>query len=288
MYKFSVAIPTFNSSEFIKECILGFKNSKYIDEIIIMDDCSKVGEIEKIKKIINETDQSFNFTIKLHINKNNLGAFVNKYNLISEAKNEWIYQIDSDNVPFSNIDKIIENVIKENAPEEYLYFPSKIIQFRKYKYIAKLLSPFNPKYRVVFTKTSKVFDSQLCKLAVLENISYENSKKNNPQKKYNEINSKFVKEKHIFWVLNIGNFIVNKKVFLEVMSSGLAFERRLLSMDALVFSYLWLKSNKSIKLANNFGHYHRKRYDSVSFTEKENSAISREYFTKKLLNLTDS
>ena len=83
MYKFSVAIPTFNSSEFIKECILGFKNSKYIDEIIIMDDCSKDTEIEKIKKIINETDQNFNFTIKLQTNKNNLGAFVTKYNLIS-------------------------------------------------------------------------------------------------------------------------------------------------------------------------------------------------------------
>ena len=50
-----------------------------------MDDCSKDTEIEKIKKIINETDQNFNFTIKLQTNKNNLGAFVTKYNLISES-----------------------------------------------------------------------------------------------------------------------------------------------------------------------------------------------------------
>ena len=48
MNKFSVAIPTYNSSKYLKECIYGFKNSKFIDEIIIGDDCSGIEELKNI------------------------------------------------------------------------------------------------------------------------------------------------------------------------------------------------------------------------------------------------
>ena len=106
MNKFSVAIPTYNSSKYLKECIYGFKNSKFIDEIIIGDDCSGIEELKNIKKIIKQANKFFNFQIKLIENSQNLGAFKNKYRLIESSRNEWIYQIDSDNVPFSNIDKL--------------------------------------------------------------------------------------------------------------------------------------------------------------------------------------
>ena len=50
-----------------------------------------------------------------------------------------------------------------------------------------------------------------------------------------EIKSKYVIDKHIFWVLNIGNFIVNKNQFITIMKPGLEFSREISSMDAVHF-----------------------------------------------------
>ena len=98
MYKFTVAIPTYNSSAYLKECILGFRNSTHIDEIIIGDDCSNEIEVEKIKLIINEVKKIMTCKISFIGNKENIGAFKNKYNLILNSRNQLVYQIDSDNV----------------------------------------------------------------------------------------------------------------------------------------------------------------------------------------------
>ena len=46
MYKFSVAIPTYNSSDYLRECIYGFRKSKYIDEIVISDDGSDIAKLQ--------------------------------------------------------------------------------------------------------------------------------------------------------------------------------------------------------------------------------------------------
>ena len=285
MYKFTVAIPTFNSSDYLKECILGFRNSKFVDEILIGDDCSDRNELSNVESIIQETRTIMNCEIKLIKNKNNIGAFKNKYNLIINSKNEWVYQIDSDNVPFKNIDGIIKNIIDENSGEKYIYYPTKLIQFRKYKKIAKVFSTFQKKYRVVFSNKSLIINMEKTKEAVLENVAYEEEKEaSEDSDSFPELDSKFFKEKHIFWVLNCGNFIANKKPFKKNMKKGLNYERDLLSMDAVVFSYLWLLNNGSIKLIQGLSHYHRKRYDSVSYTEIEPTIKSRQYFTNKIIN----
>ena len=139
MYKFTVAIPTYNSSAYLKECILGFRNSTHIDEIIIGDDCSNEIEVEKIKLIINEVKKIMTCKISFIGNKENIGAFKNKYNLILNSRNQLVYQIDSDNVPFRNIDQTIKDVINDVSDESFIYLPSKLIQFRKYKNISILV-----------------------------------------------------------------------------------------------------------------------------------------------------
>ena len=72
------------------------------------------------------------------------------------------------------------------------------------------------------------------------------------------------------------------------MKPGLSFSRDIVSMDAVAFSYLWFKYTGSIVLHPQLSHYHRKRFDSVSYIEKEASKISREYFTDKILSLGKS
>jgi len=283
MYKFSVAIPTFNSSEFLKECIYGFKESKYLNEIIICDDNSDTDEVNRIKKIIHESSQQFDFEIKLIENENNLGAFKNKYKLIEYSKNEWIYQIDSDNVPFTNIDKVIKDIYENPDKNKNIYYPSKLIQFWKYKKLAHIMSKFQKKYIVKFSNELSIFDKDNTKKAIEEFLNYDTSRdrtKGSP-----EIKSEFLLDKHIYWVLNCGNFIVNKNQFLLTMKPGLDFERKILSMDAVAFSYLWLKNEGSIVLHPDLAHFHRKRFNSVSYIEKEDSKESRDFFTNKILKL---
>jgi len=283
MNKFTVAIPTYNSSKYLKECIYGFKNSKFVDEIIIGDDCSEIEEIKKIKRIIKQANKFFNFQIKLIENSQNLGAFKNKYKLIESSRNEWIYQIDSDNVPFSNIDKVISQIILSHKSKMFIYYPSKLVQFWRYKKIAYILSLVKKKYRVRFSTKIEYFDTKKTKKAINEFLRYDT--KNDITEGSPELISKFVLDKHIYWLLNCGNFIVNKNQFLNAMDHGSELQRDLLSMDAVAFSYLWLKAGGSIVVQPGLSHFHRKRLDSVSLVEKETSKISRDYFTKKILSL---
>ena len=281
-YSFTVAIPTYNSSKYLKECIYGFRDSNYLNEILVGDDYSTAEELEQIKKIIQRAGKYFSFDIKLLENSKNNGAFKNKYNLVESSKNEWVYQIDSDNVPFPKIDQVISNIIKNHNSNTYIYYPSKLTQFWKYKKIAKVFSRVQKKYIVRFAKDLEIFDINKTKNAINEFLDYDTTGEVEGSP---EINSKFVLDKHIYWVLNCGNFIVNKNQFIDAMKPGLSFSRDIVSMDAVAFSYLWFKYTGSIVLHPQLSHYHRKRFDSVSYIEKEASKISREYFTDKILSL---
>ena len=282
MKKYTVAIPTYNSSDYLRECIYGFKNSKYLDEIIVSDDCSKSEELESIRKIVKQANQKFNFEIKLLESNKNNGAFINKYNLILASRNEWVYQIDSDNVPFPKIDNVVSDILLNHQDQRFIYYPTKLIQFWKYKRFAKLFSIIQKKYRVLFSNNSDIFDIEKTKKAVIEFLNYDSS---NDLEGSPSLNSVYLIDKHIFWVLNSGNFIVNRNQFLDAMKSGLDFTRENTAMDAVAFSYLWLKYGGSIFLHSKLSHYHRKRLNSVSYTEKESSIASREYLTNKILSL---
>lgn len=281
-YNFTVAIPTYNSSKYLKECIYGFKDSKYLNEILIGDDFSNSEELEKIKKIIKESNKYFDFKIKLLENSKNYGAFKNKYYLIEKSKNDWVYQIDSDNVPFPKIDNTISNIIENHNSQKYIYYPIKIIQFWKYRRMAQFFSKIQKKYIVRFSKELEIFDTDKTKKAINEFLNYDTTGEVEGSP---EIISKYVLDKHIYWVLNSGNFIVNKNQFTNAMKPGLNFSRDVISMDAVAFSYLWLKNTGSIVLHPKLSHYHRKRSDSVSTIEKKASKISRKFFTDKILSL---
>jgi len=286
MHNFSVVIPTYNSSRYLKECIYALKSSTLLDEIIVCDDGSEYQELENIKNIIQKASKHFSFEIIFLENKKNIGAFKNKYRLIKAAKNDWVYQIDSDNIAFPKIDKVISEIIRDHNSQLLIYYPSKLIQFWKYKRTAAFLSRIQKKYIVKFSRDFKYFDIENTKRAVEEFLNYDTTSDKTVGSP--ELKSKFLIDKHIYWVLNCGNFIVNKKQFLNAMKPGLDFSREILSMDAVAFSYLWLKNKGTIVLHPRLSHFHRKRYTSISYTTKDSSKISRDFFTKKIMLLTGS
>ena len=74
-------------------------------------------------------------------------------------------------------------------------------------------------------------------------------------------------------------------MFLKFMKNNENFSRQNLSLDAVAFSYYWLKNGNNIFLLEDFYHFHRKRYDSVSWTEKDNAKMSRKKFNRLFLNI---
>jgi len=69
-----------------------------VDQIIISDDGSAEEEVVKIENIINLQSNKSHKNIDFIRNRNNLGAFQNKLNLIEKSKNDFIYILDSDNI----------------------------------------------------------------------------------------------------------------------------------------------------------------------------------------------
>ncbi len=260
--KISVAIPTFNSSNYLTMCINSVFKNKVVNEIVIHDDYSDVENYNKILKIANDFDKKID--IRVIRSKKNYGAFINKYNNIKECSNELIYQLDSDNASYLNLDPIIDEIFEEDESKN-LYIPSKIYQFYKNPKRSKFLSRFNKKYQVIYTHGDFVFTNDEIK---------------------SEINNldKFTVDKNINWVLNSGNFICNKNQFITTISDKIDFDIRY-PLDAVAISYFWIENEGIIKTLKNLYHFHRKRSDSVSFTESEGSYESLQNFRKKFLEL---
>ena len=232
---------------------------KCVDEVVIQDDGSDSKERESIKKIVNGFEKKLD--ISFYFNEKNLGAFQNKYLNIQNCKNEFVYQLDSDNVVACNLDKVTRTIQSDN----FLYIPSKIYQFRKYRQLSKFLSIFNKKYRVTYVNQDFIYSLKKIKSEI-------------------DGEEKFTNEKNINWVLNSGNFIVNKEKYLNFMSDGFKDSLRP-QMDAVAISFFWLKFGGEIKSLKNLKHFHRKRSDSVSFTEKDGSFESLQDYRAKILSL---
>lgn len=108
---FSLCIPTINRyDEFLSKYIPNYINNPLIDEIIISDengqDADKINKNHKHPKL------------KVLINSQVLGPFLNKYNCCKHAKNEWIAIIDSDNFADDNYFQTAKQYILNNIPPD--------------------------------------------------------------------------------------------------------------------------------------------------------------------------
>jgi glycosyltransferase involved in cell wall biosynthesis len=287
--KLTIGIPTYNSSKYLESCISSVINLRCLDELIISDDCSEKNELEQIKKIVGSFEKKINKEIKVFTNHRNLGAYENKLNLISNSKNSNIYVLDSDNIAGSNLDRIIDENTNDFLNDRLLIQPNTMYQFWNYRRMAKISSKFDSRYIVQFFKRNTSLDiEKIQRYLLLDSGGYD-------IKNYSSDNRFIKKEraeqldeminKWIFWVLNCGNFVASKERFLQTSDQGLKIDRKLRSVDAIVFAYYWLSEGNEIKILKDFYHHHRKRNDSVSFVESDNSKIAIEHFINEVLLL---
>ena len=93
MTKLSLIFPTYNSAEFIEECLESIEKQTFKDyELIILDDCSTDNTLEILDKL----------GYKYHVNEKNLGYTKNANKGIELAKGRFICIMDHDMVYDNN------------------------------------------------------------------------------------------------------------------------------------------------------------------------------------------
>ncbi len=110
----SIVISTYNGSGFIKKQLDSIKTQTHLpDEVIIRDDCSTDGTVKIISDYIKKHNLS-NWSFS--INEKNLGYKENFYKGVADAKGDYIFLCDQDDVWESNkIKKMID--VFETHPE---------------------------------------------------------------------------------------------------------------------------------------------------------------------------
>ena len=72
--KFSIAIPTYNSSQYLNKNFNKFKRLKNLKEVVLVDDNSTNLHVENLLDIKSQYEKFY--TINLIFNKKNLGGFL--------------------------------------------------------------------------------------------------------------------------------------------------------------------------------------------------------------------
>ena len=263
-YNLSVAIPTYNSSKYLENLLSKLSKFKAVNEILIQDDNSSETEYEKILDIVNRFK---NISINIIVKKNdkNIGAYLNKYESIKNCTNNYVYQIDSDNLPGKNLDKTALQICSSEE-QNIIYYPSSLIQIIDGNVFEKLRYKYFKKNKVLLSSTNKDIDLLAIKKAIKGKI-------------------KITQDKNHRWILNCGNFIVNKSEFTKIIERSLSEHNDYFILDAVAFNYYWIKNGGKIKLLKDHFHYHRKREDSVSMVNANKTIESFNYFEKLILDL---
>lgn len=99
MHTISVVIPAFNAEKFITKAILCILNqTKKVDEILIIDDCSSDRTCRVVNTLMDENEG-----IKLIKQSNNQGASSARNRGIHEATGDWIFFLDADDECSENL-----------------------------------------------------------------------------------------------------------------------------------------------------------------------------------------
>lgn len=243
----SLAIPTYNSSQYLWDCIRPVIDSDIISEIVIHDDRSSDVEYFNLIETIGNIDTN---KIKLYRGSKNEKAYINKYLAVSKCKNDWVYLIDSDNWFDKSILDVIRNI--DFSKEDTCYH-------------VKQLHMTNGNI-VKFDYANNFIDLSIAKKNIREGTNY------------------------IDWLLNTGNFIVNKNSYIDSQQSAVQSLRRggkkfkdPKGADVLLFSYCWFRYKNTFTIVDGFYHHHRIRPGNYFVQELDyNMQLTKEYMNNIL------
>ena len=260
--KFSIAIPTYNSSQYLNKNLNKFKRLKNLKEVVLVDDNSSNPHIQNLLSIKSQYEKFY--TVNLIFNNKNLGGFSNKYKAVSNCSEEIVYQIDSDNlISDDSIELLNSKAFLSEIKDDKLYLPSKIFLFKRNYENFRI---FWKEKR--FTKKNLELDSDLLKKELL-----------NP--------TTIIENNSLGYLLNLGNPIVKKQSYLDKLEEGLENTQNIGAACSIAMCYYWLKNNGSICLNSNFSHHHRQRKDSYWIENKDVAPSNYEEYLNKIKTLNN-
>jgi glycosyltransferase involved in cell wall biosynthesis len=217
----TLAIPSYNRSDYVIESFLGVVSDNRITEILVIDDCSDQEIYDNLLNLIEclkiSELKGFFHKIKILRNEKNLGSFGNKLRCVEESKNDWVILLDSDN----SIDTSYINSIENKREEKTIYTPVHAICNSSH---------------LDYTKYSGFS---------MDKNSYS---KNIPRKEDPMLGS----------ILNTGNYFFYKKNYLLAVRTESSILNSF-AADAFYLIYLWMKNidGAKIQVVENMRYKHR-------------------------------
>jgi hypothetical protein len=212
--KLSLCIPSKNRWNFLKVNLPKYLDNPFIDEIVICDENGN--DAKMIEEIYKDNEK-----IKVYINENVLGAFLNKRKVVSLAKNDFICLMDSDNfAPLSYFEAWYKYIQENGIKEKIVYCPA----------------------RTIPQSNHQGFDYR----PFIGSYTFEESKRNFSNGMFN-------------CMLNTGNYIFSKKLYME--SEPDETQKELVNsckaLDVLFQNYLlFTKGNAIINIIPNMEYDH--------------------------------
>ena len=98
--RFSVGIPHYNRGKLIYRPLFNLLNHPAVDEVVIVDDGSRVEEYQLLKDFVDSLDCGDR--VKIFRREENRGALLTKLECVERSSSEWVLVLDSDNTAFSS------------------------------------------------------------------------------------------------------------------------------------------------------------------------------------------
>lgn len=313
MNNITVAIPFYNSINYLEDAIRIPLFDDRVDEILICDDRSSDQEyyalLESISFLLNgykisydpnfrlisdyNTEDYFDTSIKHTVeapedihgaaasiylltakdvskqskkikvirNKQNLGGFRNKFKVVKESKNEWVYLLDSDNFLVDGSISALYNIGEWD--NKTCYCPSVPIMERK------------EGYRAWDDWNHRRFGYEPFDLKGIQNFFDLET----------ELSSKVGVGLGVNGFLNTGNFFVNRDHYVDSLLKVVedpTVEPH--AADVIAFSYYWLTNQGKFQIVKDLYYYHRIRNDSFWNRTGHNAGAASQMYEEMIKN----
>jgi glycosyltransferase involved in cell wall biosynthesis len=281
--KISVAITCYNSYDYIVDALRVPLIDPRVDEILIIDDASSEGELEKAQDIFSsktligdlypDEHQSGGFSlhdleglikekVSAYANDKNMGAYITKTTAVSQCKNEWVFLLDSDNyLLHSSIDALYST---DWLPDTCYY---SALQIRVKEDGRSFYDP-----GLGFHGYTHLGDKPIDMDRFAEIV-----------RKFDSLGTEDWGAGGLGSFLNQGNFFVNKQKYIDTIAS-IQLRCDPLGFDAGAAMIAWMRRGNNIKVLPGLSYVHRMRSDSLyTSTGEESGHIS----THMLANFMD-
>ena len=242
--KLSLCITTYNRYELTIESFAQVLDDPRIDDIVIMDDCSKLKVRQMFYAWMENTNKG-DGKVRFIEQAKNRGMSINKHDAISYAKNEWAIIFDSDNI----ID------------------PSYLDAF--YKYVPFDLNALSPSEHFIF-----------CPDFAKPNFDYRALAQGAPTHGlYNAKDAaRCAIDSRFNCLLNTCNYIVNRDFYL----STYIYNKEHIASDTVWHNYNHLKAGGELAVVPGMQYYHRV-HDGSGFMQNAEYNMSKSEEVRKLI-----